>query len=121
MICSESGLMALVGIGVLAGSTVPALYYCTPVIGFFTSTAENAVQFVLRGQRQHAERLQRLAEALVVEEVEELVLEDRAAEVDAVLVAVEGRLLERSGDAVPPTSVGLKKPAAFRSVLRMNS
>jgi hypothetical protein len=35
-----------------------------------------------------------LAEALVVEEEEELVLEDGSTDVDAVLIAVEGGFLE---------------------------
>ena len=60
---------------------------------------EVAVELVLRGQREHAERLEHLTETFIVEEEEELVLDDRAAEVDAVLVAIEGRLLEGSGDA----------------------
>jgi hypothetical protein len=37
------------------------------------------------------------AEAFLVYEVEELVLDDKTAEVDAKLIAIEGRLLEGNG------------------------
>ncbi len=59
---------------------------------------ELAVEFVGGGDGVDAERLEDLAEAFVVDEVEELVLDDGTAEVDAELVAVEGGLAE--GDNV---------------------
>ena len=114
MICCESGLIARGGDGGARGVDRAG-------DGVSDRNDEIAVEFVLRGQGEDAERLEDLAEAFVVEEEEELVLDDGAAEVDAELVAVEGGLLEGDGVPVVPTRVGLKKPAALRSVLRMNS
>src|SRR5258705_2534541 len=55
---------------------------------------EHAVELVLSGQGEDAERLERLTEAFVVDEVEELVLENRSAEVHTELVAIEGGFLK---------------------------
>ena len=59
---------------------------------------ELAVEFIGGGDGVDTERFEHLAKAFVVDEVEELVLDDGTAEVDAELIAVEGRLLE--GDNV---------------------
>ncbi len=67
------------------------------VKGSITSAGQDAVDLVLRGNSQHHSRRERLAEALVIEKVEEPVLEDRSAEVSAELVAVEARLGEAEG------------------------
>src|SRR6201999_907607 len=45
------------------------------------------------------ERLKHLAEALIVEEEKKLVFEDRPADVEAELIAVEGGFLEGDGGA----------------------
>ena len=70
---------------------------------------EQAVQLVLRWQGEDAERLEDLAEAFVVEEEEELVVNDGAAEVHAELVAVEGGLAEGDGCAGIADGEGLEE------------
>ena len=95
MICCESGLIAPLGIGVSCRIRTARNW-------ILDRNHEDAVQLVLRRQRQHAQRPQRLAEALVVEEEEQLVLDDRTAEVHAELVAVERGFLngvDRAGVA----------------------
>src|SRR5262249_50290507 len=58
---------------------------------------------------EDAEGLEYLTEAFIVEEEEELVLDYGSANVKAELVAIEGRLLERSGNARASYSRGLEE------------
>ena len=90
--------------------------------GILYGDDEVSVQFVLCRQGEYAERLEYLAEAFIVEEEEEFVLDDGSAEVDAELVAIKRGLTKGNGVApVLLTVRGLKNPAALRAVLRMNS
>jgi hypothetical protein len=67
--------------------------------GILDRDDEDAVELVESGERQDGEGLENLAEAFVVEEEEEPVFADGAAEVETVLVAIEGGLLEGDDDA----------------------
>ena len=60
---------------------------------------QDAIELVLRGQSVDIKRLEGLAEALVIEEEEQLVPHDRPAEVHAELVAIERWLLKWNGEA----------------------
>ena len=81
----------------------------TPVIGFLTGTTRMPLSSFCVGRVKTLSGLSDLAEAFVVEEEEELVLEDGAAEVHAELVAVEGGLLEGNDVAGVADGGGLEE------------
>ena len=103
MIFAESGFIAPDEIAETAG-------YVTPVIGFVTGTTRMSPISFCVGSVLNVKRAQRLANTLVVEEVEELVFEDRPAKVHAELIAVEGVGFWKGTElAVLPTIVGLEE------------
>jgi hypothetical protein len=59
------------------------------------SYSQNAVQLIRRGNGPYGRGCERLAESLVINEVEELVLHNRSAEGGAELIALESRLVKR--------------------------
>ncbi len=87
MICCDMGLMSLAGY-----SSAGGVDYAGD--GVFYRHHQDAVEFILRRQSEHVERLQGLPKAFVVDKVEQLVLEYGPAEVNPELVTIEGRLLK---------------------------
>ena len=70
---------------------------------------ENAVQLVLRGQREDIKRAGDSPQPLIVEKEEHLLVDDGAAEVAAILVAMGSGLYERHRSAGAADGGGLKE------------